>query len=170
MLSTVADRRGLVAKGGAPQVYVRSSAKAEVLVNYRKIGYWAATGLIGFAFVFGGVLDVMRGPDVVAGLGHLGYPAYFAVILGIWKLLGALAIVVPGFARVKEWAYAGMFFDLTGAAISHAVTGDPVGNVITPLVMLAILIASYLLRPESRRLASAPASQRHGEARGLAAA
>jgi hypothetical protein len=139
-------------------------------VNYRKIGYWAATGLTALGFAFGGVMDAMGGPDVVEGLAHLGYPAYFGTILGIWKLLGAVAITVPGFARVKEWAYAGMFFDLTSASISHAVTGDPAGNVITPLVMLAIMIASYLLRPESRRLASAPASQPHGEAQRLAAA
>jgi uncharacterized membrane protein YphA (DoxX/SURF4 family) len=139
-------------------------------VKYRNIGYWAATGLTAFAFAFGGVMDVMMTPDVVAGLAHLGYPAYFGAIIGVWKLLGALAIVVPGFARVKEWAYAGMFFDLTGASVSHAVSGDPVGNVITPLVMLAIMIASYLLRPESRRLANAPESERRDEAQRLAAA
>jgi uncharacterized membrane protein YphA (DoxX/SURF4 family) len=139
-------------------------------VNYRNIGYWAATGLTAFAFVFGGVMDVMLSPDVVAGLAHLGYPAYFGAIIGVWKVLGALAIVVPGFARVKEWAYAGMFFDLTGASVSHAVSGDPVGNVITPLVLLAIMVASYLLRPESRRLASGPASERRPEAQRLAAA
>jgi DoxX-like family len=139
-------------------------------VNYRNIGYWAATGLTALAFAFGGVMDVMLSPDVVAGLAHLGYPAYFGTILGIWKLLGTIAILVPGFGRVKEWAYAGMFFDLTGASISHAVTGDPVGNVLTPLVMLAIMIASYMLRPESRRVASATASERQGDAQRLAAA
>jgi hypothetical protein len=139
-------------------------------VNYRNIGYWAATGLTALGFAFGGVMDTLRTPEVVAGLAHLGYPAYFGAILGIWKLLGAIAITVPGFPRVKEWAYAGMFFDLTGAAISHLVTGDPVGNVITPLVGLAIMIASYLLRPESRRLAGSPESARHADAQRLAAA
>jgi uncharacterized membrane protein YphA (DoxX/SURF4 family) len=138
-------------------------------MNYRKIGYWAATGLVALAFAFGGAMDVAQPPDVIAGLAHLGYPAYFATIIGIWKLLGAIAIVVPGFGRAKEWAYAGMVFDLTGASVSHAVSGDPAGNVLTPLVILAIVVASYLLRPESRKLASLPESERREEGQRLAA-
>jgi uncharacterized membrane protein YphA (DoxX/SURF4 family) len=138
-------------------------------MNYRKIGYWAATGLVALAFAFGGAMDIAQPPDMMAGLAHLGYPAYFATILGIWKLLGAIAIVVPGFGRVKEWAYAGMVFDLTGASASHAASGDPVGNVVTPLVILAVVVASYLLRPESRTLASAPEAERREEGQRLAA-
>jgi hypothetical protein len=98
-------------------------------------------------------------------MAHLGYPAYFATILGIWKLLGAIVVLVPGFGRVKEWAYAGMVFDLTGASASHAISGDPAGNVLTPLVILAIVVASYLLRPESRKFASVPDSERRQEGR-----
>jgi len=124
----------------------------------RKIGYWVATGLIGFAFGMGGVMDILQPPDVLAGMAHLGYPLHFATLLGIWKLVGALAVLLPGFARAKEWAYAGMFIDLTGAAWAHAAVGDPAGNVLTPLFILAVLVASYLLRPESRRLL-APASE-----------
>jgi len=135
-------------------------------VKFRNIGYWVATGLAALAFAFGGAMDVSRSPDVVAGMAHLGYPIYLATLLGIWKLLGAVALLVPGFPRIKEWAYAGMFFDLTGASVSHAASGDPAGNVITPLVILAIVGASYLLRPESRRLGAAPASER-GEGAGL---
>lgn len=137
-------------------------------MNYRKIGYWAATGLVALAFAFGGAMDVAQPPDVVAGMAHLGYPAYFATLIGVWKILGAIAIVVPGFGRVKEWAYAGIVFDLTGAAVSHAASGDPAGNVLTPLVILAIAIASYLLRPESRKLAAAPVSERRSEGQRLA--
>jgi uncharacterized membrane protein YphA (DoxX/SURF4 family) len=137
-------------------------------MKYRNIGYWAATGLVALAFAFGGVMDIAHPPDVVAGLTHLGYPVYFATLLGIWKLLGAVALVVPGFGRVKEWAYAGIFFDLTGAAVSHAASGDDAGHVLTPVVILGVVIASYLLRPESRRLASAPASTRAREAQRLA--
>jgi hypothetical protein len=129
-------------------------------VKFRNIGYWVATGLVALAFAFGGAMDVARGPDVLAGMAHLGYPAYFAALLGVWKLLGAVAILAPGFPRIKEWAYAGMFFDLTGASVSHAVSGDPAANVLTPLVILAIVVASYVLRPESRRLGGAPASER----------
>jgi uncharacterized membrane protein YphA (DoxX/SURF4 family) len=128
----------------------------------RNIGYWVATGLTALAFAFGGAMDVAQPPDFMAGMTHLGYPAYFATLLGVWKLLGAVAILAPGFPRIKEWAYAGMFFDLTGASVSHAASGDPAGNVLTPLFLLAVVVASYVLRPESRRLAAAPTSERGG--------
>jgi uncharacterized membrane protein YphA (DoxX/SURF4 family) len=124
-------------------------------MKLEKIGYWAATGLAAFAFVFGGIMDATRAPAVMVGMEHLGYPAYFAVILGIWKVLGAVVLLVPRFPRLKEWAYAGMVFDLTGAAASHAVVGDPAANVVTPLVLLGIVAASWLLRPESRVLKAA---------------
>jgi len=122
----------------------------------RTIGYWVATGLLGFAFAAGGLGDLSRSPEVMEGMTHLGYPAYFATILGAWKVLGAVALLVPRFPRLKEWAYAGIIFDLTGAAASHAASGDSVGKVITPLVLVAIAAASWALRPESRKLASAP--------------
>ncbi|MDI1446055.1 DoxX family protein [Polyangium sp. 6x1] len=120
----------------------------------RTIGYWVATGLLGFAFAAGGIGDLSGSPEILEGMAHLGYPAYFATILGVWKVLGAVALLVPRFPRLKEWAYAGIFFDLTGAAASHAVSGDPAGKVITPLVLLGIAAASWALRPESRKLSS----------------
>jgi uncharacterized membrane protein YphA (DoxX/SURF4 family) len=128
----------------------------------RRIGYWVTTGLTVLAFALGGVTDLKGGKDIAAGMAHLGYPLYFAAILGVWKLLGAVAVAVPRFPRLKEWAYAGMMFDLTGAAVSHASSGDPIGKVATPLVILLLVLASWALRPESRRLGAllseAPAS------------
>jgi uncharacterized membrane protein YphA (DoxX/SURF4 family) len=115
-----------------------------------KIGYWAATGLVALAFAFGGAVDIARTPELEAGLARLGYPAYLASILGVWKVLGALAIVVPRVPRLKEWAYAGMVFDLTGAAASHAAVGDPASNVAVPLVLFLLVAASWALRPPSR--------------------
>lgn len=129
----------------------------------RTIGYWVSTGLLAFAFAAGGVGDLSGAPQVLEGMTHLGYPAYFATILGVWKVLGAVALLAPRFPRLKEWAYAGIFFDLTGAAYSHAVSGDPAGKVITPLVLVAVAAASWALRPESRKLASEP--KREAEAR-----
>ena len=130
----------------------------------RKIGYWAATGLAAFAFAMGGAMDLSGSKDVIDGLAHLGYPAYFATLIGVWKVLGAVAIVAPRFPRLKEWAYAGMMFDLTGAAFSHAMSHDPPANVVTPLVLAVIVAASWALRPESRVLgelvAKAPALDR----------
>jgi MYXO-CTERM domain-containing protein len=129
----------------------------------RKIGYWVATGLVAFAFVTGGGVDLSGSPQVLEGMTHLGYPPYFATILGVWKVLGAVALLAPRFPRLKEWAYAGMFFDLTGAACSHAASGDPAGKVITPLVLLAVVAASWALRPEGRKLAGEP--KREADAR-----
>lgn len=120
----------------------------------RTIGYWAATGLAALVFLSGGIFDLMRSPQVVEGMRTLGYPAYFALILGAWKVLGAAAIVAPKFPRLKEWAYAGIFFDLTGASFSHLSSGDAASKVITPLVILAIVAVSWRLRPASRVLGS----------------
>ena len=121
-------------------------------MNTRKIAYWVTTGLVAAGMAMGGVMDLMRGPEVAEMLGHLGYPLYFAAIIGVWKLLSAPALLAPGLPHIKEWAYAGIAFDLTGAAISHAAVGDGAGAVITPLVILALAVASWSLRPDSRKL------------------
>ena len=121
----------------------------------RTSAYWITTILGPASFAYGGVIHILGRADVVANLAHLGYPAYFATILGVWKLLGAIAVVVPGLPRLKEWAYAGFFFDLTGAAASRAFVGDGVteqGGVVAPLVFLALVMASWALRPPSRRV------------------
>lgn len=119
----------------------------------KHLAYWITTGLVAFAFAFGGAMDLARSEELMKGLAHLGYPAYLATLLGVWKLLGAAAVLAPRLPRVKEWAYAGMAFDLTGAAISHAAVGDAAGEIATPLVLLALVVASYALRPASRTLA-----------------
>jgi uncharacterized membrane protein YphA (DoxX/SURF4 family) len=113
----------------------------------KKISYWATTGLSALALAGIGVADLLRAPPMLAGLAHLGYPAYFATILGAWKLAGVVAILAPGFPRLKEWAYAGFFFTLSGAAMSHAASGDPLGNILFPVVLLGIVATSWALRP-----------------------
>jgi uncharacterized membrane protein YphA (DoxX/SURF4 family) len=124
-------------------------------MKLRPIAYWVATALTAFVFLSGGVADIARPEPVMEGMTHLGYPAYFATILGVWKVLGGLAVLAPGWRLLKEWAYAGMLFDLTGAAASHAAVGDPAAKVATPLIILVIVAASWALRPESRRLRDA---------------
>ncbi|MEY2934199.1 MAG: hypothetical protein RL033_4948 [Pseudomonadota bacterium] len=121
-------------------------------MTIRTGGYWLSTALVALAFALGGVMDLLGGPQVAASLQHLGYPAYLAGLLGFWKLLGALALLAPRMPLLKEWAYAGMFFDLTGAAYSHAQSGDPAANVLTPLVLVGLLAASWALRPATRML------------------
>jgi uncharacterized membrane protein YphA (DoxX/SURF4 family) len=125
----------------------------------KNIAYWTATILGPTSFVIGGVINLTGGPEVVAGLNHLGYPVYFASLLGAWKLLGAIVLTVPGLPRLKEWAYAGFVFNLTAAAFSHASVGDPAGNIIGPLVFLGLVLASWALRPDSRKLAVAGESR-----------
>lgn len=121
------------------------------------IAYWVTTALVVFELVLGGLWDILRVPQV-RGLieTRLGYPPYFLVILGIWKLLGAVALLIPGFPRLKEWAYAGVIFDLTGAVASLVASGlVDAGMLAYPIVMTGVAFASWALRPPSRRLGPA---------------
>jgi len=109
--------------------------------------YWSSTGFAALALAAIGAADLARVPDVMAGLAHLGYPPYFATIIGVWKLLAVATILAPGLPRLKEWAYAGLFFVLTGAATSHAISGGPAGVAAFPLVILGIVLTSWVLQP-----------------------
>ena len=119
------------------------------------ITYWVTTTLVAFELAMGGVWDVLRVPQVRGLIERLGYPPYFLVILGIWKLLGAVALVIPRFPRLKEWAYAGVLFDLTGAVASLWAAGlSDAGTMAYPIIMTGVAVASWALRPPSRRLGS----------------
>jgi uncharacterized membrane protein YphA (DoxX/SURF4 family) len=118
----------------------------------RKIAYWISTALLALVLFSGGVMDLMHGPQMVELMAHLGYPVYVVVLLGAWKVLGGVAVLAPKLPRLKEWAYAGVFFDLTGATISHAASGDDAGRIVVPLVLVAVALVSWGLRPESRTL------------------
>jgi len=118
----------------------------------KSVGYWMATGLVVSAMFSGGIAELAQRPETIEGMKQLGYPVYFLMILGFWKLLGSLALVVPGFPRVKEWAYAGIFFNMTGAAVSHLVCQDAAWHVVVTLALAALTVASWALRPASRTL------------------
>jgi ABC-type multidrug transport system permease subunit len=115
------------------------------------VGYWICTALVAFSFLSGGIVDVIKAPQALEGMTRLGYPPYFMVILGVWKVLGTIVILLPGLALVKEWAYAG-----TGATASHLSMGDGLRAVVVPLVLAALVSGSWALRPPSRRLTPAP--------------
>ena len=121
----------------------------------KRVIYWVCTGLVVFFIGSGGLAYVMRVPDVVAGVVALGFPVYFIVLLGVWKVLGSIAILVPGFPLIKEWAYAGIMIDLTGAAVASLATGAAWWHAAAPLVIALLVVASWALRPESRRLPGA---------------
>ena len=134
--------------------------KGDTMMRVKMIGYWVTTAAIALETLVGGVTDLVHGgtmlfagDSVVQIIVHEGYPVYLLAILGVWKLLGAIALLVPRFPRLKEWAYAGLFFELTGALVSGIVRGGDPGTVIWPTIILAIItLASWALRPQSRIL------------------
>ena len=121
-------------------------------MNARAIGYWATTAVIVLVWLSGGLSGLVQRGGAVEGIEKVGYPLYFAVILSAWKVLAALALAAPRLPRLKEWAYAGTFFELSGAAISQAMRGDSAGHVIWPASLLVVVVASWALRPQSRTL------------------
>lgn len=119
----------------------------------KTIGYWATTGILVFCIGGGGLAQALRVPQNVEGMQALGYPLHFIVLLGVWKVLGAATLAAPRLPLVKEWAYAGIFIDLSGAMVTAVANGSAAFHVIAPLVLIGFLAASWVLRPESRRLA-----------------
>ncbi|MCC7341783.1 MAG: DoxX family protein [Bryobacterales bacterium] len=124
----------------------------KVMRYQRSTSYWVATVPFCLLMVVAGILSVMQTEPALGAMRHLGYPEYLLPLLGAWNLLGVAAVLLIGFPRLKEWAYAGFVFELSSAAYSHAAKGDPWLAVAAPLAMLALALASYLLRPENRRL------------------
>ncbi|WJE50711.1 DoxX family protein [Bacillus cereus] len=119
----------------------------------KMIAYWTVTLLLAAAIMLSGIGQLMQYGGNVELVTNLGYPLYILTILGIWKVLGVIALVVPGFPRLKEWAHAGIFFLMTGAALSHAFAndyGDYGFHIILPLSYAALNFASWALRPQSR--------------------
>jgi hypothetical protein len=100
----------------------------------------------------GGVGDLLRIEDLKVIIDNLGYPLYLLTLLGVLKILGVVAVLAPGFGRLKEWAYAGFTFDLVGAFYSHVMVKDPIADTVPPLIILVIVLTSYFLRPDSRKL------------------
>jgi hypothetical protein len=120
-------------------------------MRWRSASYWLATLLVAGELGLGGIWDIARIPyvrDLVVGL---GYPSYFLVLLGSWKVLGAVVLLVPRRSLLKEWAYAGAFFTYTGAIVSHLTTGYALGELPLLTVLTALTVLSWALRPASRR-------------------
>ena len=118
----------------------------------RTVVYWATTALVAAEMALGGVWDVLRTQQVRGVVDRLGYPSYFLVILGIWKLLGAVALLAPRYPRLKEWAYAGAVFNYTGAFASNLAAGElDAGTLVFLIVLTGLTAASWALRPPARR-------------------
>lgn len=122
------------------------------LPRWRPAGYWLATAIVAGEMALGGIWDIARLPLVAHLVTHLGYPSYFLVLLGTWKVLGALALLIPGLPLLKEWAYAGAFFAYTGAIASHLAVGYALGEIGLLAVLTVLTVLSWALRPPSRRM------------------
>lgn len=118
----------------------------------KTIWYWIITGILSFCLFSGGLAQALQVQGVVQGFKPLGYPTYFISLIGIWKMLGIIAILIPGFKLLKEWAYAGLFFTMTGAVISHIASNDIHAQIVAPIVFSIFTILSWYLRPVSRKL------------------
>jgi hypothetical protein len=118
----------------------------------KKIAYWVITILLSFCIFSGGLLQALLVKGVIQGFKPLGYPTYFISLIGIWKMLGIIAILIPGFKLLKEWAYAGIFFTMTGAVISHIASNDISPQIIAPVVLAIFTVLSWYLRPDNRKI------------------
>lgn len=121
-----------------------------------KLIYWITTAILAFGMLSQGVAQTLRTKGYVDIMVHLGYPVYVLNILGVWKTLGAIAILVPGLRLIKEWAYAGFFFVMSGAEVSHIALGDPVKDQLPALFLLLLTVASWYFRPANRKLILQP--------------
>jgi hypothetical protein len=122
------------------------------MTKTNKIIYWIATIWLAFGMTFTGVVQLIKMKDEANMFIHLGYPLYFLTILGTWKILGSVAVLVPKFALLKEWAYAGFFFAMSGAIFSHLASGDALTEFIGPTLLLVLTAVSWYFRPTERKL------------------
>jgi hypothetical protein len=120
----------------------------------RKLWYWIITVILSFCIFSGGLAQAMQIKGVLQGFKPLGYPNYFISIIGIWKMLGIIAILIPNFKLLKEWAYAGIFFVMSGAVISHIASDDISVQIIAPVALAIFTVLSWHLRPADRKIIS----------------
>ena len=122
------------------------------MTKRNKIIYWIATVWLALGMLSSGIVQLIKLPEEVTMMTHLGYPIYFLTILGIWKMLGVITILIPKFPLLKEWAYAGFFFAMSGALFSHIVLGDPISEIFPPLLLLILTVLSWYFRPAERKI------------------
>ncbi|HSE25490.1 MAG TPA: DoxX family protein [Pyrinomonadaceae bacterium] len=121
------------------------------MTKTQKVIYWISTLWLALGMTSTGVVQLFKLKADVDQMTRLGYPVYLLTILGIWKILGVVAVLIPKYPVLKEWAYAGFFFAMSGAVISHLVSGDPVSQVFPALLLLVLTGVSWYFRPASRR-------------------
>ncbi len=131
------------------------------MAKRNKIIYWISTLWLALGMTATGMVQLLRmesqgavAPPGVYGIKYLGYPVYLLTILGVWKILGVIAVLIPKFPLLKEWAYAGFFFVMSGAIFSHFASGSPVKEIFPSLLLLILTVVSWYFRPADRKLIS----------------
>lgn len=124
------------------------------MTKRNKVIYWIATIWLALGMVSTGIVQLLQSKEDVAMMTHLGYPLYLLTILGIWKLLGVITVLIPKFPLLKEWAYAGFFFVMSGAVFSHLAMGDSAKDFFGPVLLLILTATSWYFRPADRKLIS----------------
>src|SRR3954466_9840110 len=125
------------------------------MTKRNKIIYWIATIWLALGMTVPGIVQLIHMKEEVDMMTHLGYPVYFLTIIGSWKILGVIAVLVPKFPLVKEWAYAGFFFVMTGAVFSHIAVGDDGKEFFVPILLIVLTVVSWYFRPADRRMSKA---------------
>jgi uncharacterized membrane protein YphA (DoxX/SURF4 family) len=124
------------------------------MTKRNKIIYWVATIWLALGMLSTGIVQLLKLKEEVDMMTHLGYPIYFLTLLGIWKILGVIAVLIPKFPLLKEWAYAGFFFSMSGAVFSHFSSGDGAKEFFGPVLLIVLNVISWYFRPADRKISS----------------
>ena len=125
------------------------------MTKRNKIIYWIATIWLALGMLSTGAVQLFKAKEGQGGvemITHLGYPVYLLTLLGIWKILGVVAVLIPKFPLLKEWAYAGLFFVMSGAIFSHVASGDSISEIFPSLLLLILTVVSWYFRPADRKI------------------
>jgi len=122
------------------------------MTKRNRVLYWIATIWLALGMLSGGIVQLLQLKEEREMMTHLGYPLYFLTILGIWKILGVIAILIPKFPLLKEWTYAGFFFAMTGASFSHIAMSDTILDILPSILLIILTIASWYFRPANRKI------------------
>ena len=122
------------------------------MTKRNKIIYWIATGWLALGMSATGIVQLMKTKDEVNLMTQIGYPLYFLTIIGVWKILGVITVLIPKFPLLKEWAYAGFFFAMSGAIFSHIASGSAMKDLFGPSLLLVLTILSWYFRPADRKI------------------
>ncbi len=131
----------------------------------KKITYWIATIWLSLGMVSTGIVQLLKMDQDVERMAALQYPVYLLTLLGVWKILGVIVVLVPKLPIVKEWAYAGFFFAMSGAAYSHIASGSPAVEIFPSLLLLVLTVVSWYFRPAGRKVVASNQYQEKHESK-----